>query len=162
MKIFSRPPFFPMMIDLKDKHVLIIGGGSVASRRAETLSRCGAKITAVSKKFINNFPDGAVKIERDFSPEDINEKFSLVIAATDDREINRLVHKISREKKIFVNVCDSQDECDFFFPSLINYGSVAASVCTAGENVSLTKKLSDKLRSVWASWVNEKEKITAS
>ena len=154
-KIFSRPPFFPMMIDIKNKDVLIIGGGRVASRRAETLSRCGAKITAVSKKFLNEFPDDAVKIERAFSPEDIDEKFLFVIAATDDREINELVHKISSEKKIPVNVCDCQDECDFFFPSLINYGSVAASVCTAGENVSLAKKISDKLRRVWTAWLLE-------
>lgn len=154
-KIFSRPPFFPMMIDIKNKEILIIGGGNVASRRAETLSRCGAKITVVSKKFINDFPDEAVKIEKAFSPEDINEKFLFIIAATNDREINKLIHEISRRKKIPVNICDCQEECDFFFPSLINYGSIAASVCTAGENISLTKKLSDKLRSIWVSWIHE-------
>ena len=44
----ERPPFFPMMLDLKGKEILIIGGGRVASRRAETLLKCGAKIKAIS------------------------------------------------------------------------------------------------------------------
>ena len=154
-KIFSRPPFFPMMIDINGKEILIIGGGHVASRRAETLSRCGAKITAVSKNFVPDFPVIHKKIERSFKIEDIDEKFLFIIAATDDRKINRLIYEISRAKKISVNVCDSQSECDFFFPSLINFGNVAASVCSAGENITLTRKLSEKLRGVWQSWIKD-------
>ena len=158
MKNFSRPlvPFFPMMIDLNDKEVLIVGGGKVASRRAETLLRCGAKITAVSLNFNEDFPKVFKKISRAFIIDDIKEKFSLIIAATNDRNINKLIRDTAKSKKIPVNVCDSQSECDFFFPSLVNVENVAASVCTAGLDSKLTRKLSDKLREVWASWI-EKE-----
>jgi len=154
LKNFSHP-FFPMMIDLNGKEVLIIGGGHVASRRAETLSRCGAKITAVSLNFIEDFPEIYKKFSRAFKPSDIQKKFSLIIAATDDREINKLIRDTAKSKKIPVNVCDSQSECDFFFPSLINIENVAVSVCTAGENIKLTRKLSDRLRLVLASWIKE-------
>ena len=157
MKNFSRPPFFPMMIDLNNKEVLIVGGGNIASRRAETLSRCGAKIIAVSLNFNEDFPEVYKKISRAFIIDDIQEKFFFVIAATNDRKINKLIADIAKSKKIPVNVCDNQSDCDFFFPSLINVENVAVSVCTAGLNSSLTRKLSDKLRKVWASWIAEND-----
>lgn len=156
----SRPPFFPMMIDLQAQKVLIIGGGHIASRRARTLITCGAEIVAISPKFCENFPDEALKISREFQPEDIDEKFTLVIGATNRREINKLVHEISRAKNIPVNISDCQDECDFFFPSLISFENVSVSVNSAGKSSKLTHNLSEKLREVWPKWVKlEREKI---
>ena len=146
-----------MMIDLNNKEVLIVGGGNIASRRAETLSRCGAKITAVSLNFNKDFPEVYKKILRAFIIDDIQEKFFFVIAATNDRKINKIIYETAKSKKIPVNVCDNQSDCDFFFPSLINVENVAVSVCTAGLNSSLTRKLSDKLREVWASWIAEND-----
>ena len=157
MKNFSRPPFFPMMIDLNNKEILIVGGGNVASRRAETLSRCGAKITAVSLNFNEDFPEVYKKISRAFNIDDIQEKFFFIIAATNDREINKLISDTAKLKKIPVNVCDSQNDCDFYFPSLINIENIAVSVSTAGLDASLTRKLSDRLRRVWASWVKSEK-----
>lgn len=144
-----------MMIDLQRKSVLIVGGGHIASRRAETLLRCGAEITAISPKFSPDFPESTHKISRVFLPQDITPDFALVIAATNNREVNALIHSLAKSLGIPVNVCDSQNECDFFFPSLISHDNIAASVCTAGISASLTKKLSDKLRKVWDLWVIE-------
>ena len=146
-----------MMIDLLGKSVLIVGGGHIAARRADTLLRCGAKISAVSQDFCTNFPSAALRISRPFRPEDLTPNFALVIAATDSRAVNSLVASLAKSLKIPVNVCDSQSECDFFFPSLINHENVAVSVCSAGISAGLTKRLSDKLRTVWASWVNEEK-----
>ena len=147
-----RPPYFPMMIDIYGKDVLIVGGGNIASRRADTLLRCGAKVIIIAPECAC---DGAVIIRREFQPEDITDGLSLVIAATNRREINQLVHDTAKAKGIPVNVCDCQSECDFFFPSLINHDNVSVSVCSAGISSSLTHRLSNKLREVWDSWVNE-------
>ena len=151
----SRPPFFPMMIDLSGKKILVVGGGKIASRRTETLIRCGANVTAVSPKFCDDFPVSAVRISRAFRVFDVDEKLSLVIAATDSREVNHLVYSAAKSKSILVNVADCQSECDFFFPSLINSGPVAVSVSTAGLSSSLTRRLSDRLRKVWELWISE-------
>ena len=155
MKNFERPPFFPMMIDLQDKNVLIIGGGQVAARRAKTLLTCGARVKAISKNFYSKFPQVHEKITRGFEVEDITTNFVLVIAATNDREINRLIHDLAHEKNIPVNVADSKTECDFFFPSLIACDNVAVSVSSAGLSYKLTQKLSERLRNLWTLWVNE-------
>ena len=151
----DRAPFFPMMIDLQGKYVLVVGGGNVASRRTETLLRCGAVVRAVSPSFLPDFPPAAERISRPFSPEDITPNYSLVIAATNSRSVNSLVHSLAKAQSIPVNVCDSQTECDFFFPSLINHEYVSVSVSTAGISAGLTRRLSDKLRRVWRSWVIE-------
>jgi len=141
------------MINLSNKEILIIGGGRVASRRAGTLLKCGAKITAVSLKFDKKFPEVHGRIERAFNVNDINEKFFFVLAATDNREVNKLIHETARSKKIPVNVCDNQEECDFFFPSLISSGNVGISVCTGGLDAKLTRRLSDKLRKILPQWL---------
>ena len=147
--------FFPMLIDIHDKDVLIVGGGHVASRRAKTLLTCGAKVHAVSPKFIDEFPECTERITREFQPDDIDSRFIFVIAASDSREINQFIQDIAKSKGVCVNVCDAQSECDFFFPSLIVHENAAVSVSTSGTSASLTKRLSDRLRCVWSSWVED-------
>ena len=150
-----RYPCFPLMINLESRNVLIVGGGQVASRRAETLLRCGAVVKAVSPEFINSFPVNTQKICREFKNSDVNNNFALIFAASDKREVNHEVYKLARSLNIPVNVCDSQSECDFFFPSLINHGCIAASVSSAGTSSTLTHNLSNRLREVWSLWVDE-------
>ncbi len=150
-----RPPFFPMMIDIAGQKVLVVGGGHIASRRAVTLMKCGAEIHAVSPAFCEEFPEVSERITRCFVPDDVTGDFALVIAATNDRHTNSLVHITAKTKHIPVNVADCPGECDFFFPSLIASGSAAVSVCSAGTSSRLTRRLSDRLRKVWASWVSE-------
>ena len=155
----TRPPYFPMMIDLLNKHVLVVGGGHIASRRTNTLLHCGALVRAVSPTFSPDFPEGAERILRPFQPEDITPDLSLIVAATDSRSVNSIVHKLARSHGIPASVCDSQAECSFFFPSLIHHDNIAVSVCSAGISAGLTKRLSDKLRNVWDSWVNEAKNL---
>lgn len=150
-----RSPYFPMMIDIHDKHVLIVGGGHVAARRADTLLKCGARVHSVSREFIDDFPECTERITREFEPDDIDSKFIFVIAATDSRETNKYVHDIVKSKGICVNVADSQSECDFFFPSLIAHKNFSVSVNSAGISSSITKRLSDRLRRIWHSWVED-------
>ncbi len=153
MKKSNPPPYFPMMINLSGRKVLIAGGGHIASRRADTLLRCGAEIIAVSPKFCDNFPTEALRVTRPFRNEDITPDLALVIAATNDRAVNHNIHVMAGNLHIPVNVADCQSECDFFFPSLINSGNVAASVNTAGISPSLTRRLSERLRKVWPMWI---------
>lgn len=148
-------PFFPMMINLEGRKILIVGGGNVASRRANTLITCGAEVIAVSPNFIDDFPVETVRIVRKFQPEDIAPDISLVIAATNDRATNSFIHATAKSLSVPVNVADNPAECDFIFPSLIVSGHVAASVCSAGDSPGLTRRLSERLRDVWPLWVAE-------
>lgn len=150
----ERPPLFPLMTDIEGCDVLVVGGGNVASRRAQTLLKCGARVRAVAPVFCCDFPDGAVRIERAFEPDDIVGAV-LVTAASDDREVNALAGREARRRGIPVSVADAAGEGSFFFPSLIESGGAAVSVSSAGMSCSLTRRLSDRLRAVWPGWVRE-------
>ncbi|NLL37062.1 MAG: precorrin-6A reductase [Fretibacterium sp.] len=150
----DRPPLFPAWCDLEGKEVLIAGGGAVALRRAETFARCGARLRVVSPEFHSSFPQGSELLARCFRPDDLDEA-SFAVAATDDRSVNHLIGMEARRRGIPVSVADAAAESTFYFPSLITEGPSAASVSTAGLSPSLARRLSDRLREVWARWVRE-------
>ena len=150
----TRPPLFPLLLDIEGQRVLVAGGGSVALRRTATLLKCGAKVRAVSPVFRDDFPREAERLLRPFEPGDL-EGMSLAVAASDNREVNRLVGLEARVRGIPVSVADAAAEGSFFFPALVTSGEAAASVSTAGLSSALTRRLADRLRAVWECWVAE-------
>ena len=151
-----RPPLFPLLLDLEGQRVLVAGGGSVALRRTVTLLRCGARVRAVSPVFRDDFPREAERSLRPFEPGDL-EGMSLAVAASDDREVNRQVGREARARGIPVSVADAAAEGSFFVPALVASGEAAASVSTAGLSCAMTRRLADRLRAVWESWVAEEK-----
>ncbi|MBR1419304.1 MAG: hydroxymethylbilane synthase, partial [Synergistaceae bacterium] len=153
----ERPPMFPMLIDIEGRDVLVVGGGKIALRRVKTLLKCGASIRVVSPELNPGFDSVKDKIKvfkRKFEIKDLDNAM-LAVAASDDREANKSVGLEARARNIPVSVADAIAECTFFFPALIASGAASVSVSTAGTSYHTTKRLADRLRSVWARWVAE-------
>ena len=168
-------PLFPFFVDIAGRKVLVVGGGSVALRRVRTLLACGAAVTVVSPAFHGGFRalsqahgENLRLVERRYGEDDSRESGSresgfgesgfgdvfMVVAATDDRALNRRLGERGRKAGIPVSVADAPEECSFFFPSLVAEGEVAAAV-SAGGRPSLNRRLSRRLREVWSDWVRE-------
>ena len=130
-------PLFPIFINLEGRRVLIAGGGHVALRKAERLSPYGADIFAVAPEFIPGFAGipGVTLLERRFEPGDI-EGAALVIAATDDGELNAAVSELCRWENIPVNVVDDLEKCSFVFPALVQRGELSVGISTGGASPS--------------------------
>ena len=130
-------PLFPIFINLEGHRVLIVGGGHVALRKAERLSPYGADIFAVAPEFIPGFAGipGVTLLERRFEPGDI-EGAALVIAATDDGELNAAVSELCRWENIPVNVVDDLEKCSFVFPALVQRGELSVGISTGGASPS--------------------------
>ncbi len=124
--------FFPVFIPLKGQPVLLIGGGKVALRRAETLARFGAELTVVAPEILPAFTPLARCLLRTFRPEDVREGYRLVIAASSDREANRTAGERARALGIPVSVADAKEELTFFFPAVIKGGGVVAGLISEG------------------------------
>ena len=124
--------FFPVFIPLKGQPVLLIGGGKVALRRAETLARFGAELTVVAPEILPAFTPLARCLLRTFRPEDVREGYRLVIAASSDREANRTAGERARALGIPVSVADAKEESTFFFPAVIEGGGVVAGLISEG------------------------------
>ena len=124
--------FFPVFIPLKGQPVLLIGGGKVALRRAQTLARFGAELTVVAPEILPAFTPLARCLLRPFRPEDVREGYRLVIAASSDREANRTAGERARALGIPVSVADAKEESTFFFPAVIEGGGIVAGLISKG------------------------------
>ena len=141
--------YFPVFIDLSQKKVLVVGGGAIASRRVGTLSGFAGHITVqaleISEEIRGLAAHFPIALRREaFSPEALL-GMDLVLAATNDPELNCRIAKLSREQGIPVNVCSKKEECDFFFPSVIQRGDLVIGINASGKNHSLVKRTRQEL-----------------
>ena len=107
-----KKPYFPMFVDLSGRQVTVVGGGSVALRRSETLLYFGVDIKVIA-------PEGKVVLcNREYQEGDAKGA-DLVIAASNCREVNRRVYEECQKAHIPVNTADDRELCDFYFPSVV-------------------------------------------
>ncbi|MBQ4490195.1 MAG: precorrin-6A reductase [Pyramidobacter sp.] len=151
----SRPPLFPMLIPLEGKKALVIGGGPIALRRARTLLRCGASVTAVALRFCEGWSGlHCQQCVRGWLPDDLG-RAALAVAATDSRDENHAIALEANRRGVPVSVADNAAEGTFSFPSLIEHDGASINVSTAGLDPALTRRLADRLREIWPQIVTE-------
>ena len=144
--------YLPLFVKLTDKPVLIVGGGSVALRKAGTLLSAGAKLYVVSPEFAPEFIDWqqqgkAELISGYFSPELLDGK-SLVIAATDNDSVNGAVYDAATARNMLVNTVDDQPKCGFIFPSIIDRNPIIIAISSFGTAPVLARRLREKLETL--------------
>ena len=142
----------PLMIDLTNKNVVIVGGGVVASRRAQTLNQYVEHMTVISptitEKLQNMVDNGVVIwIEKEFEPSDIVDAY-LVIAATNEPRVNEAVKKALPEHALFNNVGDASNG-NVVFPSALHRDKLTISVSTDGASPKLTKSIMAELEALY-------------
>ena len=106
---------FPMFVELAGESCLVVGGGQVAGRKTRVLTDCGALVTVAAPEIGEELKrNPAVTIlERPFREEDLEKDWALVIAASDDPQVNARVTALCREKRIPVNRADEQGKGGF-------------------------------------------------
>lgn len=142
--------YFPMFIELQNAPVLVIGGGKVALRKVQKLLPYGANITVVAPKIEEELEEisEVVKIHREFDSSDLQSCPTLVIAATDQEEVNEEISLICKERNIPVNVADDMENCSFLFPSLVKKGKLSAGICTGGSSPTAAIYCKERLQEV--------------
>src|SRR5436305_483388 len=148
----KRFPYYPIFIDVEDHVVIIIGGGEVCARKAETMMRYGAKVTIVSPEFTPEIEqwaaDGKLALRRKRYSSDDLDGASIVIASTDDTPVNEQVAADARARKVPVNVVDVTPLCEFIVPAIIEKGSVTLAVSTGGKSPALARTLKEDLQRI--------------
>jgi len=146
----SRPMrYYPVSLDIEGKSCLVVGGGAVGTRKVETLVRCGAKVTVVSKAFTDELMSMATEApitlaERAYAPSDMDGKF-LVIVATDDQAFNTRVSEDAEKACKLCNVADYPKACNFILPSIVQRGDMTLSISTSGKSPAFAKWMRRKL-----------------
>ena len=138
--------YFPFYTDIEGKLCVIVGGGTVALRKAEKLLPFRPKIKVIAERVcagLLDIPDIEIRL-RKFLYSDINSAF-MVIAATDDRQLNREIYKLCSQKNIFVNTVDDKENCGFIFPALVKGENFTVAVSTSGKSPLYARYLREKI-----------------
>lgn len=125
--------YFPFFIELSEKRCLIVGGGNVAARKMEKIKDFGAEIIVVAPEICSEISESGIKIiKRRFEDTDIEGSF-MVIAATNDRELNHHIYSLCTRYRILVNTVDDIENCGFIFPAIVHKNKITVGISTGGE-----------------------------
>lgn len=145
--------YFPIFLDIMRRPILVVGGGEIAARKINMLIRYGAEIRLVAKELCPKLLEierikGIIWIDKIFKPEMLSEVF-LVIAVTDDAELNDKVYRSANKKNIFVNIVDDKYKCSFIFPSIVDRSPIMLAISSGGTAPVLVRILREKLESIF-------------
>lgn len=135
----------PVFLRLEGRPCLVVGAGSVALAKIESLRGAGAAITVVSPHANAQVAELAergalVWHRRVFEAADLDDVF-LVIAATNASDVNHAVYEEALRRHVLCNAVDDPPNCDFYFGSVVARGDLQVAVSTAGESPALAQRL---------------------
>jgi uroporphyrin-III C-methyltransferase/precorrin-2 dehydrogenase/sirohydrochlorin ferrochelatase len=149
------------MLSLRDRPVLVVGGGEVAARKIDGLLAAGARPTVVAPGVAEEIEAwarrGVVTVHR--RPYSAGEVagFVLVFVATDDPEVNERVSREAREAGIWVNVADDPDRCTFHLPARVQRGALQLAIASEGGAPFAVRRLRQVLErrfgAEWGEWM---------
>lgn len=143
---------YPLLLDLQDRPVLVVGGGPVAERKIESLMDAGAAVTVVAPELTDALhrlaeADSIRLFRRSFQENDLQGMF-LVISATDSAETQELVARLARDKGVLLNTVDQPHLCDFILPAIVRRDDLVVAISTSGKSPALAAALRRKLEGI--------------
>ena len=142
--------YYPVFLDLVDRQCLVVGGGPIASGKVQGLIDARARVTVVAPRVEARIAQWHAEHKcmwhaRPFQAEDIGQAF-LVIAATDDRELNAFVYQLANRQNRLANAVDDTVNCNFIAPAIARAGAIQVAVSTSGTSPALAKQLRDEIQ----------------
>jgi precorrin-2 dehydrogenase / sirohydrochlorin ferrochelatase len=146
---FVHVKLFPLFLKLQDRRCLVVGAGTIAEGKIAGLLDTGARLTVVAPQATPQVLRWAKssKIEyrqRAFQTTDLDEMF-LMVASTSDSALHRQIFAEARKRGILCNVVDVPELCDFYYPAVVQRGSLQIAVSTSGESPALAQRLRKEL-----------------
>ena len=138
-------PFYIACLKLSGRRCLVVGGGEVALEKVEGLLACDGRVELVAPAAVAELEalarEGSIAWRaREYEPADLDGAF-MVIAATDDSEVNIRVWDDAEARAMLVNVVDVPPLCNFILPAIVRTGPLAIAISTAGASPALAKRM---------------------
>src|SRR4051794_39676048 len=139
-------PFYIACLRLKGRRCLVIGGGEIGLEKVEGLLACDGDVTLIAPDAVDELSrlaeEGSIGWERReyAGPQDLEGVF-IVIAATDDTDINIRVYEDAERRAMLVNIVDVPPLCNFILPAIVRTGPLAIAISTAGASPALAKRM---------------------
>ncbi|MDQ3010575.1 MAG: bifunctional precorrin-2 dehydrogenase/sirohydrochlorin ferrochelatase [Acidobacteriota bacterium] len=137
--------YYPVYLDLKDRAILVVGGGRIAEGKALQLIEAGARVRLVSPDLTPRLRESVEQEEieyrqGEFKADDLRDVV-LVISATSDQAANEEVARLAAELRLLCNVVDQPALCNFITPALVTRGDLQISVSTGGGSPSVAQRV---------------------
>ena len=138
-------PFYIACLKLSGRRCLVVGGGEIGLGKVEGLLACDGNVTLVAPDAIEPLrelaSEGSIRWERrEYRPEDLEGTF-MVIASTDDTDVNIKVYEDAERRAMLVNIVDVPPLCNFILPAIVRTGPLAIAISTAGASPALAKRM---------------------
>nr|WP_315217230.1 bifunctional precorrin-2 dehydrogenase/sirohydrochlorin ferrochelatase [uncultured Flavobacterium sp.] len=144
----ERNELYPIFLKLHQLNVLIVGGGNVGLEKLSFMlkSSPNANVEVVAKQFlpeletlVENHP--SVKLTQSKFKKKMLKKRHLVIACTDNLEVNKRVYDLCRKKHLICNIADTPPLCDYYLGGIVTKGNVKIAISTNGKSPTTAKRL---------------------
>jgi siroheme synthase, N-terminal domain len=146
--------FFPLFVNVENKEVLIVGGGKIGGRKVQTLREYGANVTVYSEKVTEDtiLEDENIKVvNRNVSHDEAEikelvKKYFLVVAATDDTELNDRISHVCMNENILVTNVSSKTEMNAMFGAVVKNDEFQIGIGSYGKSCRRSKALKGKVQ----------------
>jgi siroheme synthase, N-terminal domain len=149
--------WFPLFINLENKKVLVIGGGKVAAKKIEKILEYGADITVVTENVVeekllkleNVKIENNQKIENDKAKiEKLVKGYFLVIAATDNEELNENIANVCDSNGMLINNVSSKIKMNAMFGGIVKNSEFQIAISTSGKNCKRSRAMKSEIQKV--------------
>lgn len=142
--------YFPMFVDLSDKNIVVVGGGTIATRRVKTLLHFTRNITVVAPKMTPELLElgKAGKIHTQIRPvkrSDFTMAY-MVIAATNDERLDSDIYHVCKEEGVYVNIASDKEKCDFYFPGIFMQDELVVGITASGLDHGKAKLVREEIQ----------------
>jgi precorrin-2 dehydrogenase / sirohydrochlorin ferrochelatase len=143
-------PFYIACLKLSGRRCVVVGGGDVGLEKVEGLLACEGDVTLIAPDAIGSLrelaSEGSIRWEqREYAGAEDLEGAFMVIAATDDTDVNIQIYDDAERRAMLVNVVDVPPLCNFILPAIIRTGPLAIAISTAGASPALAKRIRDEI-----------------
>ena len=144
--------YLPIFIQLRGSPAVVVGGGNVALRKVDLLLKAGARVTVIAPKLHDELRALATRGQLDyvaleFHPHHLDGT-SLVIAATDSRDVNAAVSAAAKARRLPINVVDDPELSTFIFPAIIDRSPVVVAVGSSGNSPVLARRVRQQIEAL--------------
>ena len=153
---------YPVFLKMHQLHTLLVGGGNVGLEKLTFLlkSSPSAKVTVVSKAFLEEIVEigknnpNIILVKDAYDEQYLHEKH-LVIAATDNKEVNKEIYRDAKKRYLLVNVADTPEFCDFYLGGIVTKGNIKIGISTNGKSPTTAKRLRQLFEEIIPEDINE-------
>lgn len=143
------PEYYPVMLDVRDRAAIIVGGNEIAAQKAASLSASGARVTALGPAFCDELlrqaEAGQVTLRRKaYEPGDLAGAF-VVVAVAESPDLVEAIWAETQERGQLVNIVDVPAYCTFILPSILRREQLTIAVSTEGASPGLAKRIRQEL-----------------